>query len=73
MTFLREPHELDPSVLSDHLEVLYRVARRLCEFGTLHPRRRLRTREETITSRLRRGRRYRRPLIHRAIATGVES
>ena len=34
---------------------------------------RLRTREETITSRLHRGRRYVRPLIRRAIATGAES
>jgi RNA polymerase sigma-70 factor (ECF subfamily) len=34
---------------------------------------RLRTREETIASRLHRGRRYVRPLIRRAIATGAES
>ncbi len=26
----REQHELDPNLLSDHLELLYRVARRLC-------------------------------------------
>jgi len=35
--------------------------------------RRLRTSEETITSRLHRGHRYVRPLIRRAIATGAES
>lgn len=35
--------------------------------------RRLRTREETIASRLHRGRRHVRPLIRRAIATGAES
>lgn len=35
--------------------------------------RRLRTREETITSRLHRGRRYLRPLIRTAIATGAGS
>ena len=35
--------------------------------------RRLRTREETITSRLHRGRRYLQPLLRRAIATAVES
>jgi RNA polymerase sigma-70 factor, ECF subfamily len=35
--------------------------------------RRLRTREETITSRLHRGRRYVRPLIRRAIASAAES
>ncbi len=30
MSGLRELHELDPNSLADHLDVLYRVARRLC-------------------------------------------
>jgi RNA polymerase sigma-70 factor (ECF subfamily) len=171
MSCPREPHELDPNLLSDHLELLYRVARRLARSHEdaedlvqdtlaavlrrprlLHsddprgyllralsntqathyraamcrPRtvpllesdlddhvthdppagarelmeailsapklyrdavlavdvvglsyrqaaRRLRVCEETVTSRLHRGRRYVRPLIRRAIATGAES